>query len=68
MSKESKEKDEESTLSSKNWSYDGNEEDWNAFDRRIICKGFGALMKVINVHRRKCFHNEHSTRINNYRH
>ncbi len=35
MSKDTKEKDEESTLSNKNWSYDGNEDEWNAFDRRM---------------------------------
>ena len=35
MSKDTKEKDEESSLSIKNWSYDGKEEEWNAFDRRM---------------------------------
>jgi hypothetical protein len=35
MSKDTKEKDEESSLSNKNWSYDGNEDEWNAFDRRM---------------------------------
>ena len=35
MSKDTKEKDDESTLSNKNWSYDGNEDEWNSFDRRM---------------------------------
>jgi hypothetical protein len=35
MSKDTKEKDDETTLSNKNWSYDGNEDEWNTFDRRM---------------------------------
>ena len=35
MSKDTKEKDDESNLSNTNWSYDGNEDNWNAFDRRM---------------------------------
>ena len=35
MSNDIKEKDEESSLSIKNCSYDGNEGEWNAFDRRM---------------------------------
>ena len=35
MSKDTKEKDDETTLSNKNWSYDGNEDEWNTFDRRL---------------------------------
>ena len=33
MSKEVKEDDEESSRTKSNWSYDGNEDDWNTFDR-----------------------------------
>ena len=35
MSKEVKEDDEESSRTKSNWSYDGNEDDWNTFDRRM---------------------------------
>ncbi len=35
MSKEVKEDDEESSRTKLNWSYDGNEDDWNTFDRRM---------------------------------
>jgi hypothetical protein len=35
MSKETKDKDDESSSTMKNWSYDGSEDDWNTFDRRM---------------------------------
>ena len=36
MSKDTKEKDElSSSQTNKNWSYDGSEDDWNIFDRRM---------------------------------
>ena len=36
MSKETKDKDDESSSNIKNWSYDGSEDDWNTFDRRML--------------------------------